>query len=217
MAEVGVCMSRPVWNQLLSWKPQLRSALSPAASWLVLRQLCTARHTPMSMPGIYRGTASRGRDNRAHTWESAHRDVLGSPLPSSSHLQVMQHLHTSTSLPASLLPRQASDNSRRAKVEAKRPMKGVSHHARAGKFRAGRQTFPSAVCIMFTLAHCSCQQSAAFLSRLPRGVKLLNGDIFPESTVKDIWYITGKDNPLITGNIAQISGREHQGGSSGQL
>ena len=63
-------------------------------------------------------------------------------------------------------------------------------------------------------AHCSCHQSATFLSRLPRGVKLRNGDIFPESTVKDIWYIMGKDNPPITGNTAQISGREQ--GASGR-
>lgn len=48
-------------------------------------------------------------------------------------------------------------------------------------------------------------------------MKLLNGDIFPESTVKDLWYIMGKDNPLIAGNTAQISGREYQGGSPGQL
>lgn len=64
------------------------------------------------------------------------------------------------------------------------------------------------------LAHCSFCQSATFLSRLRRGVKLLNGDIFPESTIKDIWYIMGKDNPLITGNTTQICGREQ--GASGR-
>lgn len=53
--------------------------------------------------------------------------------------------------------------------------------------------------------------------RLPRGMKLPNGDIFPEMTLKDLWYIMGKDNPPVTGNTAQISGREYQGGSPGQL
>lgn len=38
--------------------------------------------------------------------------------PSSCHLQMTQDLYASASLPASLPPRQASDNSRRAKVEA---------------------------------------------------------------------------------------------------
>lgn len=48
-------------------------------------------------------------------------------------------------------------------------------------------------------------------------MKLLNGDIFPERTLKDLWYIMGKDNPPVTGNTAQISGREYQGGSPSQL
>lgn len=118
------------------------------AGWLVLRSVCTARQTPRFRSGTYRGTASRGRHIRDHSWESALRDVPDSPLSQLLSPLSGTDLQVFTSLPATLASQQTSDNSSRAEVDTEQPMKGMSHHDWAGKFKVGMQIFPDSMCRM---------------------------------------------------------------------
>lgn len=109
--------------------------------------------------------------------------------------------------------KQAADNSRRA---TKGRDKAVPEASTPEQGNSGRNTKVSWCSLQSRGAsvRCPCHQGAVFLSRLPSGAKLLNGDIFPGSTVKDIWYMMGKDNSPTAGNTAQIPSSEK--GASGR-
>lgn len=111
--------------------------------------------------------------------------------------------------------KQAADNSRRAKKGRDKAVPEGGEPARL-KGNSGGNTKVSWCSLQSRGAsvRCLCHQGAVFLSQLPSGAKLLNGDIFPGSTVKDIWYMMGKDNSPTAGNTAQIPSSEK--GASGR-
>lgn len=144
-------MCRPVWNQLFSRKSCLPNALSTEYCKAGAQE---ALHCKANTKVHVRHTQrhSKQREAQDRSWESACRDVPDHPLPQLLSPVSGTDLHAFTSLPATLAPWQASDNSRRAEADTEQPMKDVSHHDCAGKFKVGMQTFPDPTCRMRALS-----------------------------------------------------------------